>query len=147
MKVINEMELKFRSYSQNESFARACVAAFCSQINPTLDELTDLKTAVSEAVTNCVVHAYPIGVGDIIIRVVLYEKAVEISIIDFGVGIKDIVKAREPFYTTKPNQERSGMGFTVMESFMDRVDVRHSSNKGIIVTMYKELGQDIAQAN
>ena len=134
---INEMSISFKALSVNEGFARACVAAFCAQVNPSLDEITDIKTAVSEAVTNCVVHAYPKKVGDITIKVELYENAVTIYVSDNGVGIDDFEKAREPFYTSKPDEERSGMGFTVMESFMDNLDLIKNDNKGLTVKMEK----------
>ena len=136
----NEMEIKFKSLSCNEKFARSCVAAFCVQLNPTLDEIVDIKTVISEAVTNCVVHAYPNKVGDITIKVKIKNTSVYISVIDNGVGISDITKAREPFFTTKPNEERSGMGFTVMESFMDKVEVLKNKGGGIIVNMIKHIG-------
>ena len=119
MKYSNFMEVTFKALSVNEGFARVCVASFCVQLNPSVDEITDIKTAVSEAVTNCVVHAYPTSVkGD--------------------VSIKDIEKAREPFYTSKPSAERSGMGFTVMESFMDDVQVL-SNSFGTCVKMTKRI--------
>lgn len=137
MKTINEMEIKFKAISINESFARACVAAFCVQANPSIDEITDIKTAVSEAVTNSVVHAYPLGDGDITIKVKLYNTGVVIEVSDTGVGILDFEKAREPFYTTKPDEERSGMGFTVMESFMDSVTLQKNGKVGVIVKMEK----------
>lgn len=135
--LINEMTLNIKAVSANESFARACIASFCVQAEPTLDEITDLKTAVSEAVTNCVVHAYPHKKGQIIINVKLYNDGVEILISDEGVGIKDINKAIEPFYTSKPSEERSGMGFTVMESFMDKMEVSSNSNGGLSVKLIK----------
>ena len=136
---INEMELKFKSHSINESFARSAVAGFCVQLNPSLDEITDIKTAVSEAVTNCVVHAYPKEKGEVRIWVGLMEGEVLIKVVDEGVGISDVEKAREPFYTTKPSEERAGMGFTVMESFMDSVNVYKNENRGIIVEMRKSI--------
>ncbi len=135
--MINEMTISFKAISVNEGFARACVAAFCAQVNPSLDEITDIKTAVSEAVTNCVVHAYPKKVGDVTIKVELFENSVVIYISDMGVGIEDFEKAREPFFTTKPNEERSGMGFTVMESFMDKLDLIKNQGKGLTVKMEK----------
>lgn len=135
--IINEMTLKMRSISENESFARACVASFCVHAEPSLDEITDIKTAVSEAVTNCVVHAYPSEEGEITINVKLYEDSVFISIEDKGVGIKDISRAIEPFFTTKPGEERSGMGFTVMESFMDEMNVFKNKSGGITVELVK----------
>lgn len=136
----NEMTLKFKSLSENEAFARACVASFCLPINPTMDEMNDIKTAVSEAVTNCVVHAYPKTVGEIVINVKLDGNNTTITIKDFGVGIDDVTKAREPFFTSKPDSERSGMGFTVMESFMDKITVESVKNGGTTVTLSKKLG-------
>ena len=137
MKLINEMELSFKAISINEGFARSCVAAFCVQANPSLDEITDIKTAISEAVTNCVVHAYPILPGNVNIKVALYEDSVNIEISDNGIGITDFDKAKEPFYTSKPNEERSGMGFTVMESFMDSLELKNNTGSGLIVKMTK----------
>ena len=137
MKLLNEMELNIKALSINEGFARSCVAAFCVQANPSLDEITDIKTAVSAAVTNCVVHAYPSIPGNICIKVKLYENSVDIEILDNGIGIEDFEKAREPFYTSKPNEERSGMGFAVMESFMDNLELKNNTNKGLIVKMQK----------
>jgi len=137
MKTINEMEIKFKALSINESFARACVAAFCVHANPSMDEITDIKTAVSEAVTNAVVHAYPFNDGEICIKVKLYTQSVIIEVIDNGIGIDNFSKAREPFYTTKPNEERSGMGFTVMESFMNSVELQKNGKSGLIVRMEK----------
>lgn len=139
MKINNEMSLTFKALSVNESFARASVAAFCLQSNPSLDEITDIKTAVSEAVTNAVVHAYPKKVGDITIRVVLNDDNIYISVTDYGIGSDDLSKIREPFYTTKPDQERSGMGFTVMESFMDDVKLEKNATKGLTVKMTKNI--------
>ena len=141
MKPINEMEITFKALSINEGFARALVAAFCVQANPSLDEITDIKTAVSEAVTNSVVHAYPLDAGDITIKIKLYNQGVSIDISDNGVGIDDFEKAREPFYTSKPNEERSGMGFTVMESFMDSVELKRNGKCGLIVHMEKNFKQ------
>lgn len=138
-RLINEMTLNVKSYSSNERFVRSTVAAFCVELNPTLDEINDIKTAVSEAITNCVVHAYPDSKGDISIKVKLYEDEIYISITDYGVGIVDIDKALEPFYTTKPEQERSGMGFTVIESFMDSMKVISNKTNGISVQMIKKI--------
>lgn len=138
--IINEMEITFKALSVNEGFARSCVAAFCVQANPSLDELTDIKTAVSEAVTNSVVHAYPKKCGDITIHVTLKDDcSVCIVVKDNGIGIKDFKKALQPFYTSKPEQERSGMGFTVMESFMDKVTLSKNENGGLVVTMDKKF--------
>ncbi len=139
MKFENQMQLKFDSLSINESFARSAVAAFCAQLNPTLDEITDIKTAVSEAVTNCVVHAYPKHLGEIEVWVGLNAQTVTIKVKDWGVGINDIEQAREPFFTTKQSDERAGMGFTVMESFMDTVSVKCEKNQGVEVVMTKKL--------
>lgn len=147
MKKINKMELKFLSISTNESFARSCVAAFCLGANPSMDELTDIKTAVSEAVTNCVVHAYPKTPGIITLCVDLYDDYIDITISDEGVGIDNISQAKEPFFTTKPGDERSGMGFTVMESFMSRLDVIKNEKKGITIKMRKVFArQQVANA-
>jgi len=144
MKYSNFMEVTFKAMSVNEGFARVCVASFCVQLNPTVDEITDIKTAVSEAVTNCVVHAYPSSVkGDVILRCELEDDMVTITVTDKGVGIRDVVKAREPFYTSKPSSERSGMGFTVMESFMDDVQVV-SNSFGTSIKMSKKISQNVS---
>lgn len=139
MAYCNELKLEFLSLSENEGFARSCVASFCLPINPSIETITDIKTAVSEAVTNCVVHAYPNKVGTITINVRLTKKEIYISIKDNGIGIADIKKAKEPFYTSKPDSERSGMGFTVMESFMDDVVINSEVNKGTEVVLIKKL--------
>ncbi len=139
MKIINEMNLSIKAISCNEGFARSCVAAFCLPANPSIDEITDIKTAVSEAVTNSVVHAYPQKDGVIDINVKLYNSFVEIRICDNGVGIDDFEKAKQPFFTTKPNEERSGMGFCVMESFMDSLEVCKNKNKGVAIFMTKNF--------
>ena len=144
MKKENFMEVTFKALSINEGFARICVAGFCVQLNPSIDEIGDIKTAVSEAVTNCVVHAYPKGNGTITMRCEIVEDTIKISVKDKGIGIKDIDKAREPFFTTKPDEERSGMGFSVMESFMDKVDVERNPDQGLTVTMYKQIGSNKA---
>lgn len=135
----NSMTLNIKSLSINEAFARSTVAAFCAQVNPSLNDILDIKTAVSEAVTNSIVHAYPNEVGDIKINVVLKDNFATITITDYGIGIFDIEKAKEPFYTTKPEQERSGMGFTVMESFMDSLELKNNNTKGITIKMTKTL--------
>jgi len=136
----NKMKLRFLAISENESFARVCVSSFCSVLNPTLDELTDIKTAVSEAVTNSVVHAYPDKKGDIEISAEICDNEVYITVTDYGVGIPDIEKAREPFYTTNPTKERSGMGFTVMEGFMDKVIIESTKGMGTSITLIKRFG-------
>ena len=134
----NQMQLKIKALSVNESFVRATISGFCLQLNPTIDELTDVKTAVSEAVTNSIVHAYPKNEpGDILINVALYNESVEIEITDYGIGITNLEEAKKPFYTTKPDQERSGMGFTVMESFMDKVEISNNPNGGLKVLLLK----------
>lgn len=136
-KIINTMRLEIAAISQNESFARSTVGAFAAQVNPTLDEINDIKTAISEAVTNCVVHGYTKKGGDIIIDCKLFPDALTVTVSDCGVGIKDVSRALEPFYTTRPDEERSGMGFTVMQSFMDTLDVSSKAGFGTTVTMQK----------
>ena len=138
--VENEMHLLLPSLSVNEGMARATVAAFCAQLNPTAVELADVKCAVSEAVTNCIVHAYRDTVGEITIAVKLCEgRFVQIEIRDRGCGIEDVRQAREPLYTTDAEGERSGMGFTVMESFCDGVNVSSRVGRGTTVTLLKRL--------
>ena len=139
-RIVNEMKLKLPSYSVNESAARAIIGAFCAQLDPAASELADIKCAVSEAVTNCIVHAYKDTVGIIYITVRLYEsRLVSIEIRDRGRGIEDVRLARQPLYTTDAENERSGMGFTVMESFCDKVRVYSKCGKGTTVTLYKQL--------
>ena len=135
------MTMTVKSLSENESFVRSSVAAFCLSMNPTIDEITEIKTAVNEAVTNCVVHAYPLEPGNIIIKVKLTEQDVLISVTDYGVGIDNLEKAIEPFFTTKPDQDRSGMGFTVIESFMDSFKLERNKNAGVTVHMKKHIGR------
>ena len=137
----NTMEIKFKALAENEAFARNVVASFLLPLNPSINELTDIKTAVSEAVTNAVVHAYPERTGTITMKVSTEKNKVEISISDNGIGIKDIERALTPFYTSKPEQERSGMGFTVMESFMDKLEVKNNK-EGVTVSMFKEIQVD-----
>lgn len=139
MNVINEMSLNFLSKSSNESFARATVAAFVAQLDPTIDELADIKTAVSEAVTNCIVHAYKNGIGTIYISAKIFENGkIVIKIRDKGCGIEDVGQAMEPLFTTG-GEERAGLGFAVMQSFMDRVRVTSKSLKGTTVTLQKTI--------
>ncbi|CCQ92557.1 anti-sigma factor (antagonist of sigma(F)) and serine kinase [[Clostridium] ultunense Esp] len=133
----NYMKLEFLSKSNNESFARVVVAAFASQLDPTIEELSDIKTAVSEAVTNAIIHGYEYGEGLVIVEAVIEKDKIEIIIGDNGKGIEDIDKAMEPFYTSKPDLERSGMGFTVMETFMDELIVESHIGKGTKVKMTK----------
>ena len=131
----NQVSLVFPSRSANEAFARTAAAAFAAQLDPTLDELGDVKTAVSEAVTNAIVHAYPDTLGKVEVKLRLYPgNQLELIVRDWGVGIPDIEKARTPLFTTG-NEERSGMGFTIMESFMDSVKIRSTPGKGTTVTM------------
>ena len=138
--VVNEMKLRLPSLSVNESMARAAVAAFCSQLDPCASELADIKCAVSEAVTNCIVHGYRDTVGTIYITVRLCEdRIVRIEIKDHGCGIENVEVARQPLYTTDAAGERSGMGFTVMESFCDKVRVFSGCKKGTTVTLFKYL--------
>ena len=139
MKPINEMKVTFLSRSANESFARAAVAAFAAQLDPAVDELADLRTAVSEAVTNAIVHAYPDRLGTVTLTVKLFENGkIQVQIKDRGRGIPDVDKAMEPLYTTG-GEERSGLGFSVMESFTDRLRVRSAVGKGTTVTMDKYI--------
>ena len=139
--VSNRMKLEFYNRSENESFARTAVASFLSPLDPTVEELTEIRTAVSEAVSNSVIYAYPEGEDGIIALECTYDETGKVVIIvsDQGIGIEDVIMAREPLYTTKPGEERSGMGFTVMESFMDKLDVESEPGKGTTVTMIKRL--------
>ena len=140
MKAENEMTLTFPSRSSNESFARAAVACFAAQLDPNLEELNDIKTAVSEAVTNCIVHAYPDRIGPITMTAAIYEGGiVRITISDRGVGIPDVAKAMEPMFTTGDAEERAGLGFAVMQSFMDKVRVSSAPGRGTRVTLTKRL--------
>ena len=134
----NTMEIKFKAIAENEAFARNVVASFILPLNPSLNELEDIKTAVNEAITNVIVHAYPEKPGYVTMKISTSENKIQISISDNGVGIKDIERALTPFYTSKPNEERSGMGFTVMESFMDKLEVKNNKG-GLMVNMFKEL--------
>ena len=141
MKPLNELKLVLWSKSTNESFSRVAVAAFLSQLDPTIEEINDIKTAVSEAVTNCIVHAYKETIGKIYITVSIYEnRNISIRIRDNGCGIEDIEKAREPMYTTA-GDERAGLGFAVMESFMDKIRVSSKKDKYTSVVMKKNLGE------
>lgn len=137
----NEMELVFDSRSVNEGFARVAVAAFLTQLNPTLEEVSDVKTAVSEAVTNAIIHGYEKDVQKIRIRCHLNEQTLYIEVEDQGKGIEDVEKAMEPLFTTKPELERSGMGFSFMEAFMDAIQVESELGKGTIVKMQKTIGK------
>lgn len=141
--ITNEMRLMFLSKYENESFCRVSVAAFLSQLDPVVSELVDIKTAVSEAVSNCIIHGYGEKHGIITVNMRMFSnRNVEISIEDNGKGINDIEKAREPLFTTRKDEERAGMGFTVMETFMDSVEVFSKINEGTTVVMRKQLSHN-----
>lgn len=143
---VNKMSIKFESRSVNEAFARQAVAAFASQLDPTMEELGDIKTVVSEAVTNAIVHGYAGKCGFITVAVRLFEgRALEIKIKDSGRGIEDVAAARKPMFTTG-DDSRSGMGFTIMESFMDTLKIRSRPGKGTVVTMRKRIAQRAGRA-
>ena len=136
----NKVRIEFKSKSQNEGFARVAVSAFISQLDPTLDELSDVKTAVSEAVTNSIIHGYESKENEkVVIEAELNGNEAVITIIDYGKGIEDIEKAKEPLYTSRPDLERSGMGFTVMETFMDSMEVFSEKGKGTKVVLKKKF--------
>ena len=137
----NEMRLEFDSRSVNEGFARVAVAAFLAELNPTLDELADIKTAVSEAVTNAIIHGYENEAGKVSLGCRIDGEEIEIVISDTGKGIADVEQAKTPFYTTRPELERSGMGFAFMEAFMDDVQVESELGKGTTVYMKKRIGR------
>ncbi len=137
----NDMKLEFISKSNNEAFARISVAAFVSQLDPTIEELSDIKTAVSEAVTNSIVHGYEEKQGIVTIICKIHENEIFIQVSDNGKGIENIEMAKQPLYTTKPNLERSGMGFTIMESFMDELNIESILGIGTKVTMRKKIKQ------
>ena len=140
MKPVNEMKMSFESRSCNEAFARSTVASFISVLDPNVEEISDIKTAVSEAVTNCIVHGYKDNIGKVYIHVKIFEGAkVTIVIKDKGCGIEDIEKAMQPLYTTSENGERAGLGFSIMESFMDKLKVRSKPGKGTSVTLEKTI--------
>ena len=140
MKILNEIKIQFPSRSSNESFARTAVAAFIAMLDPTLDEIADIKTAVSEAVTNSIVHGYKDKIGTIYITARIYDiNKILIKIRDKGCGIENIRQAMEPMFTTCTTGERSGLGFAVMESFMNKVKVSSKLDKGTIITLYKTL--------
>lgn len=141
MKIENQVTLEFPSRSANEGFARTAAACFAAQLDPTLEEVNDIKTAVSEAVTNAIVHAYPDTLGKVSLKLRIREGHVlEIVVKDWGVGIADVDQARTPLFTTG-NEERSGMGFTIMESFMDTLKVRSAPGKGTVVTMARRISR------
>ena len=136
----NEMTIIFDSRPENEGLARIAAAAFCTQLNPTLEEVADLKTAVSEAVTNCIIHGYQGEVHKIRMKCVRKERTIYLDIEDDGIGIENVEKAMEPLYTTRADQDRSGIGFTFMEAFMDEVKVTSQVGKGTCVHMSKKIG-------
>lgn len=138
----NEMELIFDSKSENEGFARVAVAAFMTQLDPLLEEVSDVKTAVSEAVTNSIIHGYENREGKIKIRCRSEGRSLYIEVSDEGIGIENVERAMEPLFTTKPELERSGMGFAFMEAFMDEVEVESVPGKGTIVKMKKTVGEE-----
>lgn len=139
----NIMKVEFLSKSTNEGFARVVVASFVSQLDPTIEELSEIKTAVSEAVTNSIVHAYEDSIGMITISAQIKDDIVTIQIKDKGRGIENINQAKEPLFTTKPDLERSGMGFTIMENFMDKLTVKSEVGKGTTITMTKRIKKNI----
>ena len=140
MKMLNQVKITFAGRSVNEGFARAALAAFLVQLDPTVPQLADMKTAVSEAVTNCIVHAYPDKIGPITMTAAIYEGGiVRITITDRGVGIPDVAKTMEPMFTTGDVEERAGLGFAVMQSFMDKVKVSSTPGRGTRVTLTKRL--------
>ena len=139
----NEMKLEFVSKSSNEAFARITVAAFASQLDPTIEELSDIKTAVSEAVTNCIIHGYENTTGIVKVECKLKDNWIEIEVSDTGKGIEDVELARRPLYTSKANLERSGMGFTIMESFMDEISVKSIVGLGTKVVMKKKIKKEV----
>ena len=139
----NQMVVEFDSVSKNESFARIVVAAFVARLNPTMDEISDIKTAVSEAVTNSIIHGYENKCGRIRIETKIVDDIVTVIVTDFGIGITDIKKAMEPMYTSKPELERSGMGFAFMEAFMDELFVESTPGMGTVVTMRKMIGKEM----
>ncbi|HAB59844.1 MAG TPA: anti-sigma F factor [Lachnospiraceae bacterium] len=137
----NAMSLEFDSKSENESFARIVVAAFAAQLNPTIEEIADIKTAVSEAVTNSIIHGYDGREGKIVLTCAIEGSKITVSVMDNGKGIEDIKQAMEPLYTTKPEMERSGMGFAFMEAFMDDLEVISVPEEGTTVTMTKTIDE------
>ena len=141
MENTNEMMIEFDSRSCNEGFARVAVAAFCTQMNPTLEEVADLKTAISEAITNAIIHGYENEIHKIRIECKIVGHDLYVTVIDHGKGIPDVKKAMEPLFTTKPEMERSGMGFAFMEAFMDKLEVESVPGKGTTVKMEKTIGK------
>ncbi|MBM6802424.1 anti-sigma F factor [Mediterraneibacter glycyrrhizinilyticus] len=141
MRNTNEMEIRFDSRSENEGFARVAVASFMTQLNPTVEEVADVKTAVSEAVTNAIIHGYENEVHKVSIRCRIAENVLTVEVIDNGKGIEDVQQAMQPMFTTMPEQDRSGMGFAFMEAFMDNIEVESEPGKGTRVKMKKTVGK------
>lgn len=141
MKNTNEMEIIFDSHSSNEGFARVSVAAFMTQLNPTVEEVSDVKTAVSEAVTNAIIHGYEGEIHKISIKCLIEHSQIIVEVKDHGIGIEDVEQAMTPLYTSKPELERSGMGFAFMEAFMDKVEVESEPGQGTRVRMKKTIGK------
>ena len=142
MKLTNHVKITLPAIVGNEGFARAAVAAFCTPLSPSLEEINDIKTAVSEAVTNVIVHAYPDKNGIVEIEAAIYDdNVISITVSDEGIGLKDIGQAKKPFFTTKSAEEHSGMGFTIMEAFMDELDVRSEVGRGTVIVMRKAIKQ------
>lgn len=140
----NEMKMEFLSKSANEAFARIAVASFASQLDPTIEEISDIKTSVSEAVTNSIIHGYANTEGIVKIKARLYENEIEIEVSDNGAGIENVKEAREPLFTTKGNLERSGMGFTIMENFMDELSVESIVGLGTKIVMCKKINKKMS---
>lgn len=138
----NEMSLEFDARTCNEGFARVAVAAFVTQLNPTLEEVADIKTAVSEAITNSIIHGYEYEVKKIRIDCAVEHREFFVTVTDYGKGIEDIEKAMEPMFTTKPEKDRAGMGFAFMEAFMDELKVESEPDRGCVVRMKKKIGAD-----
>lgn len=138
----NEMTVEFKAIGENEGFARIVIAAFIAQLNPTLEEMGDVKVAVSEAVTNAIIHGYEKTEGMVQIRASIKDRQIRIQIQDWGKGIRNIEQAMEPLFTTKPEEERSGMGFSFMEAFMDNLEVKSQEGVGTTITMVKMMGEE-----
>lgn len=140
---MNRIKMEFDAVSENEGLARVCVAAFAARLDPTLEEINDIKTAVSEAVTNSVIHGYDEKGGLIVMEAAIEGRELEVCITDYGRGIENVERALEPFYTTGSEKERSGMGFTFMEVFMDELSVQSEAGKGTVVKMKKRIGETV----
>lgn len=138
----NRFEIRFAAVPQNDVFIRNVICCFCMGLNPSVSELSDIKTAVSEAVTNVIVHAYPNCEGDVKVEAIIENNKLHIKISDEGIGIEDVDKALQPFYTTKPDQERSGMGLPIIQAFMENVKIFSEINKGTMVEMTKTIGAE-----